>query len=535
MDSSLKAQHEAFVQGLEGGTVSSILPSVILPSCMYTVALSAALFSNLCRHYLSSSASSSTSSASFKRSMSLMQSSVELLSQLLPLSFLLLPDSHPLQSRFNQFSSTLYDVFPSWVGSFNEAGSVVFSLSILLLALILPLLFILLHLLSSLSSSSLHSELSTRSHSLTFFNATTILLTSYCILAVDFPAFSRSYAKRETYGFSLMDVGVGVFVLKSGFLSPCARSVLQNTSETTKKIEKGRGRDSTQRVNWRNVWTLLALAVLAVGRLLTVKAVNYQEHVAEYGVHWNFFCTLFFIRLVGMFLPRTPAMVGATGVIILASHEWFLSHGLGEYMATQERGNSFVEMNKEGIFSVLAYCAIYCLGCLGGSVFFQATQQILKSKGVDLDRSGCREAKMSLSALLVWVMVNIVGWTVLEFLSQAFGSPSRRLVNIPYVNAVVVSFSSALCLCALVERFLLSVGARGMPSLPVAEFISANSLYVFLCANLLTGATNLSINTFAMSWLATLGIMSTYICAAVGLSYVSHSLILLLFKLNESQ
>jgi phosphatidylinositol glycan class W len=32
--------------------------------------------------------------------------------------------------------------------------------------------------------------------------------------------------------------------------------------------------------------------VLGVVRFLTLKGVNYQEHVSEYGVHWNFYFTL---------------------------------------------------------------------------------------------------------------------------------------------------------------------------------------------------------------------------------------------------
>ena len=46
-----------------------------------------------------------------------------------------------------------------------------------------------------------------------------MLYTCTCILAVDFPAFPRRYAKAETYGSGLMDVGVGGIILAMGLVS----------------------------------------------------------------------------------------------------------------------------------------------------------------------------------------------------------------------------------------------------------------------------------------------------------------------------
>jgi phosphatidylinositol glycan class W len=42
------------------------------------------------------------------------------------------------------------------------------------------------------------------------------------ILAVDFHAFPRRYAKAEGYGQGLMDVGVGAIVFAAGLVSKAA-------------------------------------------------------------------------------------------------------------------------------------------------------------------------------------------------------------------------------------------------------------------------------------------------------------------------
>lgn len=41
----------------------------------------------------------------------------------------------------------------------------------------------------------------------------------------------------------------------------------------------------------------LPLIVLGLGRVLSTKGVNYQEHVTEYGVHWNFFFTVSAVKV----------------------------------------------------------------------------------------------------------------------------------------------------------------------------------------------------------------------------------------------
>jgi phosphatidylinositol glycan class W len=55
---------------------------------------------------------------------------------------------------------------------------------------------------------------------ITSFKAFTSLITINCILAVDFLLFPRELAKTESYGISLMDLGVGAVIFSMGVTAP---------------------------------------------------------------------------------------------------------------------------------------------------------------------------------------------------------------------------------------------------------------------------------------------------------------------------
>ena len=63
-----------------------------------------------------------------------------------------------------------------------------------------------------------------------------LLVTAVCILGVDFPVFPRRFAKTETFGFGLMDIGVGSFIFASGLVSQEARKGIQAKSVLTSHL-----------------------------------------------------------------------------------------------------------------------------------------------------------------------------------------------------------------------------------------------------------------------------------------------------------
>lgn len=72
-----------------------------------------------------------------------------------------------------------------------------------------------------------------------------------------------------------MDIGVGAFAFSMGLTSRYARNKSNSNSSCIQFFKP-----------------IAATLVLGMARLLSVKGLEYQEHVSEYGVHWNFFFTL---------------------------------------------------------------------------------------------------------------------------------------------------------------------------------------------------------------------------------------------------
>lgn len=138
-------------------------------------------------------------------------------------------------------------------------------------------------------SQALQSPFPKRLPFLTVTRTYVNLFSAIAILAVDFTIFPRRFAKAETYGSGLMDIGVGLFMMAHGTTAPEAR--YKNASSA--------GLRSYVKMLVLTVRNVLPLFVLGMLRLLAVKSTGYQEHVTEYGVHWNFFFTVAFVRVSG--------------------------------------------------------------------------------------------------------------------------------------------------------------------------------------------------------------------------------------------
>jgi phosphatidylinositol glycan class W len=356
---------------------------------------------------------------------------------------------------------------------------------------------------------------------------TVLVGTCVAILAVDFPAiWPKMHTKTEMFGVALMDVGAGGFVFIAGLTSRRVTSAASLWPKVRTKV--------------------LPLLVLGVLRLLTIKSTDYQEHVSEYGVHWNFFFTLAAVTLVSpVLLPRiTPlatvkplssrsdaAALGVTSsssssssavarlaaehlvraLVMVVLHQWLLSDYVGgtHYIESHPR-NNVVHANKEGLVSIPGYLALFLCGACVRSVLGVVRAAELKS---------VRVAIMGVTAACLWSVA---------VCSESYIQPcSRRMVNASYIAWLSAQLTSVLfsfeCGHMFAAQTPMNTGdvvsikqdhLRG--TCVLIRAINRHSLATFLIANLLTGAVNVCTSTLDAGAPQALASMTAYLVLLCG-------------------
>ncbi|KAK3848695.1 MAG: GWT1-domain-containing protein [Linnemannia gamsii] len=369
---------------------------------------------------------------------------------------------------------------------------------------------------------------------LSVYRAGMMILTCIAILAVDFPVFPRRFGKVEVYGTSLMDLGVGSFVFSSGVVS--ARGYLKKeTLPFTKQMVIA-------------LRTSIPLLVLGLGRYISTKGVDYQEHVTEYGMHWNFFFTLgflpIFVTLFRSLANYVRFSLLGTGIALV--YQYFLTYrGLEEYIQHAPRVD-IISMNKEGIFSFAGYLAIFLVGVdVGLYVLPNDPYFFMRKKSNKKKAKKGKLAMVLLSLLFLLTMGFITSYGILRI------PVSRQMANLSYFFWVI-TFNTGYILCFLLAEIAITINepsalaiARAqakanistatsssskkrlaatvqLPPLtcpPLLEAVNKNGLAVFLVANILTGLVNMTVKTLYTPNLQALGILTAYIAAVTGLAW----------------
>jgi phosphatidylinositol glycan class W len=351
---------------------------------------------------------------------------------------------------------------------------------------------------------------------ITNYRGAMMVITCVAILAVDFRVFPRRFAKVENWGTSLMDMGVGSFVFTAGVVS--VRSSLKEGTGRRPPLSK------------RLLTSLrhsIPLLVLGTVRLISVKGLDYAEHVTEYGVHWNFFFTLGFLPpFVALFqaafdlVPSYAVLSCTLAAVYEIALDWT---SLGSYILVAPRTN-LLSKNREGIFSFIGYLAIFLAGQSLGSIALPRQQPLPKNASLSILVRRTILGKLAVASLV---------WTALFYFSTSYYglrlSVSRRIANLPYFLWVSAFNSYQIAICCAIETFLFpqlykaptnaeeKQRSREATSSVLYAF-NRNGLAVFLVANLLTGLVNMTMPTLHMGVLQSMGVLIAYTTAVAGVA-----------------
>ncbi|KFQ16734.1 PREDICTED: phosphatidylinositol-glycan biosynthesis class W protein [Merops nubicus] len=373
---------------------------------------------------------------------------------------------------------------------------------------------------------------------ITVFRVYVNVLTSISILAVDFPQYPRRYAKAETYGTGVMDLGVGAFIFGNALVCP---EVRQKSDGTQPKL-------SSLARQFFSVWPLI---FLGTGRLLSVKSLEYHEHTSEYGVHWNFFFTLAFVRLAASLLlamfPKNKSWIVALNLAVLyqlilntTSLKTFILHGSDG----RDTRVGFLNANREGLLSLFGYLAIYLASVQVGLCLLKCRSSVAGWTGA-----------VRLSLLAVLLLLVLLRGSQGGPRAQAAPVP-RRMANLSYclwVLAHCLAFFTWFVVADLTLLFtrLLVPGSsvpccwdvvkppptRAQPAVgavPVGRegarahvclisAINKNQLLFFLLANVMTGMVNILVDTIHSNTAFTLCILHLYMFSNCLIMHILHA------------
>ncbi|KAH3765407.1 phosphatidylinositol glycan, class W [Pelomyxa schiedti] len=397
--------------------------------------------------------------------------------------------------------------------------------------------------------------------------AVVIMLTVLGILAVDFPAFPRRFAKTEFYGTSGMDAGVGLFVLLSGMsfaisharrqAAAAASIAVLGSSRKARKATDTSEREFSSHVHNRRrccprfigrvigLWKgalmkftvcyrklcsfftvfirlgrcllpvlcelrrVAPLLVIAALRIVLLKSIGYQLHASEYGVHWNFFVTLAALPVLATIfgISRTNQELNQRNILLLS----FVIMAVHEFLLIcgLEKYTRLHERTENSNLIVLN-----CEGLLSlpGYLVLYLIGMAFGNQVAYMARSGGR-----LSGWL-WIALqyafSLLATLSCYGLSKHFLGPASRVV----VNVTYISYT--LCLwCLICFLSLCSYLLYPSPTGTIAYGISKNMLVIFLISNLLTGLVNLTIDTLSAGAMFTVFILLLYCGVVFGVAF----------------
>ncbi|XP_076180398.1 uncharacterized protein LOC143153275 [Ptiloglossa arizonensis] len=388
---------------------------------------------------------------------------------------------------------------------------------------------------------------------ITNFRALTNIVTTICILAIDFRIFPRKFAKTEVFGYSLMDTGVGLFILANALVAPEAR-------DFAPKPRIGFFHTLSMNIK-QSAKSCILLLILGFGRSIAIEVIGYQKHVTEYGFHWNFFITLAFVKIFTSSITSTinSRYSLLSGFWILIMHEYILStKGLKEWVLSDSPRDDFISANREGVVSVPGYVGLYLVGVAVGRLIhstyynsFAQNSMQWKHKTFHMTIFGYEiDASYNESMILCIRLSLIAAQTCAATLfCDAYFKVSRRLANAGYCMWILTLGVMILTLLLLMEVIIdilirtTTTDSEYVEKKPkvrksnlkkkrecvankceksaisntfeIFEAVNYNGLFFFLLANLMTGGINMLVRTLYVNQLKALQILIAYMAVNI--------------------
>ncbi|XP_060823916.1 uncharacterized protein LOC132911324 [Bombus pascuorum] len=387
---------------------------------------------------------------------------------------------------------------------------------------------------------------------ITNFRAFVNLLTAVCILAIDFHIFPRKFAKTEVFGYSLMDTGVGLFIFANALVAPEAK-------DYALKLEIGFFHTISKNIK-QSARSCIPLLILGFSRTVAIEILGYQKHVTEYGIHWNFYITLAFVKLFTSSITGTINSKYSllSGIWILGMHECVLNtKGLKEWVLSNKPRNDFISANREGVVSVPGYVGLYLIGVAIGRLIHSTYENsntpnslLHKHKKFHIKSLDYKFGAFYNESMILCIKLSLIAAQTCAaalFCDSNFGV-SRRLANSGYCTWILTLGVMVLTLLLLIEVIhdILIHGTiypkliqrkkktcktnvkskrDGVPDkcqrytnksiIEIFEAVNYNGLFFFLLSNLMTGAINMLIRTLYVSHLKALLILIAYMAVNI--------------------
>ncbi|CAK9812814.1 GPI-anchored wall transfer protein 1 [Anthophora plagiata] len=387
---------------------------------------------------------------------------------------------------------------------------------------------------------------------ITNFRALTNIITAVCILAIDFHIFPRKFSKTEVFGYSLMDTGVGLFILSNALVAPEAK-------DFAPRFRTGFFLTISKNIK-HSARSCIPLLILGFGRSVAIEVLGYQKHITEYGIHWNFFITLAFVKLFTSSITSTinSRYSLLSGIWILGMHEYILStKGLKEWVLSDRPRNDFVSANREGVVSVPGYVGLYLIGVAVGRLIHSTYQNLhaqnslqhrhktfhMKLFGYEFDAS--YNESMILCIKLSLISAQTCAATLF---CDSYFRVSRRLANAGYCMWILtlgVMVLTLLLLTEILTDILIhattdsdniekktrtqKIHAKHKRenvsddseknvtdnTIEIFEAVNYNGLLFFFLSNLMTGGINMLVRTLHVNQLRALQILIAYMAVNI--------------------